>query len=164
MAAPNTKAGFWSGVDIRAEDECWPWVGGILDRDGYGHFRWERKRERAHRLAYRFTFGADPGAHEVCHRCDRPACCNPAHLFLGTHQENMADRNRKQRTAHGRRNGRAKLTDEMVLAIRAAHIPYKVSVAKLAARFGVNRYIVKDIVHGVTWRHLLPTPESEAAR
>jgi hypothetical protein len=54
----------------------------------------------------------------VLHRCDHPACVNPAHLFLGTQKDNMQDAKSKNRTTQGRRNAMAKLTSEDVLAIR----------------------------------------------
>lgn len=52
----------------------------------------------AHRQTWVFTHGQIPHGLHVLHRCDNPPCCNPAHLFLGTNLDNIADRVRKGRS------------------------------------------------------------------
>jgi hypothetical protein len=54
----------------------------------------------AHRLAFALTKG-EPGLLHVCHDCDSPACCNPAHLCLGTPKTNAQDKVQRGR-ARGR--------------------------------------------------------------
>ena len=91
-----TGARFWPKVDRSGGlGACWPWTGATGDR-GYGHF-WDGARYRhASRVAWILTH-EDPGPLFVLHRCDNPPCCNPAHLFLGTHQDNMDDMTEKGR-------------------------------------------------------------------
>jgi hypothetical protein len=85
---------FWDRVDVRGEDDCWLWLRGRQSQ-GYGAIGRKRAGKRivfyAHRLAYEFVHEPIPAGHDVCHRCDNPPCCNPAHLFVGTRSENMRD-------------------------------------------------------------------------
>lgn len=88
---------FWSHVNKSAGDSaCWPWQASV-NKAGYGWFRWEHRSQLAHRLAYAITFGEIPEGMYICHRCDNPPCCNPDHLWLGTHADNQRDKVAKGR-------------------------------------------------------------------
>jgi hypothetical protein len=89
---------FWAKVDVRGPEECWEWKRRRSHR-GYGETRWGGKTERANRRAWLLVNGPIPIGVSVLHHCDNPPCCNPAHLFLGTHTDNMRDMAAKGRTA-----------------------------------------------------------------
>jgi hypothetical protein len=81
---------FLARIQKGAADDCWPWMG-RLDPNGYGRIDRDRKPRLAHRIAF---FLANQNADQsfvVCHSCDNPRCCNPAHLWLGTQIDNVND-------------------------------------------------------------------------
>jgi len=101
---------------------CVLWTG-YCNQDGYGKLRIHKIQRPVHRLAWEVASGPIPAGFCVCHRCDVPSCINLDHLFLGTHADNMADRDRKKRGGEAKRraerNGKAKLTKAKVRTIRA---------------------------------------------
>jgi hypothetical protein len=91
-------ARFWSKVDRRGPDECWPWLG-HLDDGGYG--RVGRGHFVASRVAWELHNEAQvPEGQRVLHSCDNPPCMNPAHLWAGTQKDNVQDAISKGRAPH----------------------------------------------------------------
>ena len=138
------------------EDDCWEWTAAVRS-NGYGVFLYNGKLWAAHRFMYDRAVGPIPDGLFVCHRCDNRLCVNPAHLFLGTPKENLADMTakgrRKSPSFKGEENNTAKLTADEVREIRALHAS-GISGAALGRRYGVSKVNISDIVRRRTWRHI----------
>lgn len=142
---------FWSKVDVRGPDECWPWTASCFG-DGHGQFGIDYSMAGAHRVAWTLTNGPIPKGEWVLHKCNDPACCNPNHLYLGDHQDNVDDMVRSG-VQRGERHHNAKLIEAEVLQIYELHAA-GVSQQALAIRFGVCNAHINRIVESETWKHL----------
>ncbi len=161
--ALRLSARFWPKVDWREANECWPWMG-ARNRNGYGRFGLARGRSPAlsHRIAWQLANEKEiPQGMFVCHRCDNPPCCNPAHLFLADHGGNMADMTRKGRSCIGERNGRAKLTADEETEIRERYLKSGKSMKVVGLQFGVHASTVHRIVHSHGLMGVLSAPSPE---
>lgn len=147
---------FWSRVDKSGgEDACWLWTG-CKSKKGYGRFYWDERMQKAHRVSYFLAFGKWDDGLMVLHKCDNPACVNPKHLFLGTNQDNVEDRGRKNRTAKGEANGAAKLTSVQVIEIRRLYKEGDLSRLELSRVYEVGDSTINSIVNRKTWKWLNP--------
>lgn len=149
----NGEEDFWLQVDAASEEQCWEWQAG-LNSEGYGSFWMRSKPHKAHRLAYELVHGEIPDGMFVCHSCDNPKCCNPAHLFLGTNKDNIEDKVSKGRQARGVRITLAKLTAAKVREIRELYATGKYSHRELGRIFGVDGSNITRAVNGQHWRHV----------
>ena len=133
------------------ENGCIEWTA-YSNNLGYGRFGYEGKLWLAHRFAWMLENGDIPEDMQVLHKCDNRSCVNTYHLFLGTHADNMADRNAKgrQAAAKGEVNNNAKLTEADIPAIRADSRIYK----EIAADYGVTSTAIGYVKRGATWSHV----------
>lgn len=96
----DIESRFWSKVDTSAGlFGCWLWTGATAR--GYGTFGSGGQFGRnvlAHRFAWQRKNGPIPAGMVICHSCDNPPCVNPAHLWIGTHADNVADKIAKGRS------------------------------------------------------------------
>jgi hypothetical protein len=145
---------FWAKVDIGAQDECWEWQGSRLKRSSHGLFLAGDQSTTAHRMAYASANGNIPPDTDICHRCDNPPCCNPAHLFPGDALINMRDCVSKGRMHHGTRTGGHILNEAQVKSIRSTYASGALSQEKLGKLYGVDQNTIWKVVHRVTWRHV----------
>lgn len=141
-------------------DACWEWTGHRRKRRNRG-LQYARMSvgnhatDYVHRVSYMVHIGPIPDGMLVCHRCDNPPCGNPAHLFLGTTQDNTADKVTKGRQLRGQRHPGAKLTAADVIEIRATPNLGDLAVrSALAERFGVTLPAINNVAHGRSWQAL----------
>jgi hypothetical protein len=155
-AAPTTppEERFWRFVDRHGVDDCWNWTGS-KEGGGYGQLSSGEGGSplRSHRLSWEIAHGPIPDGQYVLHRCDNRACCNPAHLFLGTAADNTADMMSKGRAKVGESHPDAKVTAADVLAIRDRAAAGDSSNA-IARDMPLSRQAVRDIVARRTWKHV----------
>lgn len=131
-------------------NECFEW-NAARNLDGYGRKWLEGKQRETHRLAWAWAnwdgagdWKESPEGKHVLHTCNNPPCCNPKHLYLGTHKDNMRDM-----TEAGHRI--SKLTHDDVRSIRVSE-GTQVAIGK---EFGVSRACIGLIKSGHRWGELV---------
>ena len=145
---------------INPETNCWEWTD-YINQGGYGRFSIMSKEVLAHRFSYENFVGPIPDGMHVCHTCDNRCCVNFSHLFLGTHQDNMDDRERKGRGARniipihiGETNGNSVLKESDVVCIRETYARGGITQKQLGHQFGVSNQLISEIIRHTIWKHI----------
>ena len=146
-----------SNIKISEDGGCWEWTR-ALNSKGYGIVRFMGKVQQAHRISYRLLSNPSgvveiPNGMLVCHSCDRPACVNPAHLFVGTYSDNMNDMIAKGRAGPrvGEDAGMAKISYADAKEIRRLYAEGGVSQLSLAGKYGIGQTQVGRIIRHERW-------------
>jgi hypothetical protein len=141
---------FWKNVNVRHSSECWDWKLS-LDRDGYGKVKIAQRVYVAHRVAFALGRWVEipPRDVEVRHSCDNRKCCNPRHLVIGSHSDNMQDMiSRGRRIVTG---FVGKMNREKVLQLKD---DFKNGTPKraLGKKYNISTRSVRDILKGLYWK------------
>ncbi len=135
--ARSIEARLFARYRVNPETGCWEWTGG-KQGGKYGAIYYQGKHWRVHRLAAVLWLGFDDDPSvKVLHTCDNPPCFNPAHLFTGTHQDNMDDMVSKGR--HRMAHYEPKLSPDDILTICQS----SESLRSLAKRFNVSHETIR---------------------
>ncbi len=170
----SVECRFWSKVDMAKS--CWEWRGSSTT--GYGTFSLNGRPHLAHRIAWILHNGEPPGDSMILHNCDNRLCCNPDHLYPGSHQNNMDDMTSRNRQSAGTKHselllanrglGRVsklkkrvrstlrlskKLSTEQVVAIREACASGQCQ-GYVAKRFSLHNSTVSNIARGRTYKNI----------
>ncbi len=124
---------------------CWIWKG-AKTVFGYGCISINGKQINTHRYSYEYHIGEIPDGMMVCHNCDRPACVNPKHLFLGTCKENVKDMLKKER----RLGTSTKLSIEDVKEINRL-LQKDIDTYRIAEMFSVSYATISHIRTKRSW-------------
>ena len=132
---------------------CIEWTGSSESK-GYGQIRIDGKLVKAHRFAWEIANGPIPAGMLVLHSCDNPRCVNPDHLRVGTHVDNMADMDARNRRVNNQNKGvdcpAAKITEDDVRAIRQ-DTRRQIDIAK---DYGISQPVVSKIKLKQAWKHV----------
>lgn len=147
----KTLKRFWSKISVKSDTECWEWQGKLSP---YGKFRIGKKMLYSHRVTWEIVNGTIPQEMHVLHSCDNPACCNPNHLFLGSHLDNMRDKvtKNRQHIPKGEMNGFHKLSNQQIEDIRLRYAMRDILQKELAQQYGVSRQHISAIINRHTWK------------
>lgn len=163
---PGSLAYLEAHYEAEPNSGCWLWSMAPGAGD-YGIARFRGRNWRAHRVSWVLHNGEIPDGLKVLHRCDTPACINPAHLFLGTQQDNIADMVAKGRQRGVQRWGsespRAVLTEQSVWIIRNVIDIDVVPQREIARLWGVSPMTISRIANWQTWPHVSLDWDREAA-
>jgi HNH endonuclease len=144
---------FWRYVVKGKKEECWNWTAHLCY--GYGVIKGESGKTvlKAHRVSWTIHNGTIPDGMSVLHKCDVRSCVNPHHLWIGTIQDNMKDRDNKQRGARhdGENNPSSKLKERDVLEI-VGLLGKGVSQIRIAEMFNVTKGAISAIHTKRAWK------------
>lgn len=151
MPRMNEPADVFKLYDMRGTDECWPWLGrwGGRDRNRRPYFMANGQRSIAYRFIYELVHGVTLTRDQlILHSCDNGAepvgCGNPAHMSLGTHDQNMDQMKRRER--HG-------LPRTVVRAIRKLLAEGRTQ-ASIAEVYGLSREAISAIATERVYSHV----------
>lgn len=149
MNHDQLKERLYNRTVLSDDESCWLWLG-AESSNGYGAIGVDGS---IHRVSYMIHVGPIPTGMFVCHTCDTKLCINPNHLFIGSHQDNMDDMNRKGRGLKGEQASNAKLTEAQV---REAHKRRSTGekVRDIASSYGVSHSTISLILSGTNWLHV----------
>ncbi len=150
-------ARYWARIkfpEAIGTDECWE-SQHHTNYVGYPQVTINYRQILTHRLSWELANGPIPAGMLVCHSCDNRRCANPAHLWLGTHKDNMHDMQRKGRKVilYGDDAKHRKLTSSQVAEIRQRHQAGGITMKALADEYGVTRTNISYIIAGKLWQH-----------
>ncbi len=141
-------------------DGCWMWTGpgrpkGRRGGRSRGQIKVFGKTLSIGQAAFLLWHGDIPDGVFVLHRCNKgeEGCCNPGHLYLGNHAQNMRDMVAAGNSRPGESHPMAKLTEEVVRWIRAEAAKGR-SAADIAREISMDRTGIWQIIKRKTWRHL----------
>jgi DNA-binding CsgD family transcriptional regulator len=147
----SKAARFWRQVEVQ-DTGCWNWI--TKHKRIRPAFPLNNRIMNTQRAAWILTHGPITSNLWVLHKCNNASCCRPDHLYLGTHKQNMEDRDNAQRTAKRARHGMAKLTEDQVALIRSSNQGSR----ELAAILGIARNYVSSIRKGKRWKEATTPP------
>jgi len=135
------------------QGDCWIWKD-YINPYGYGTYTINGFTHMAHRYAWEQKHGKKIGDSIAMHTCDTPACCNPDHIVIGSHADNVKDKMKKKRQAIGENIKASVLTTQQVFEMREKYKPKIYTYKMLAAEYGVSKDTAQKAVRGINWKHL----------
>lgn len=138
--------------NLTKTDSCWFWNKSV-NQSGYGSIRVGPTSVLSHRAAFVLAGNSMFLDKCICHTCDNPSCCKPAHLYQADHKTNMADmkiKNRRKNIGCGELNGRAKLTNLTAKNIRDKRSK-GISLKDLSNEFNVSISTISRVCRMENW-------------
>lgn len=142
---------------------CWPWQGACVGHMGYGQLqigviKGKKVRAYAHIISWRLHNKMQKlmTIDRILYTCDNPPCANYHHLYKGTDQQNMEDRNSRNRQARpqGELHGASKLTEPEVRWLRQEYLVRNWTQKQFGDRLGVSNVKIGQILRGEYWTHI----------
>lgn len=127
---------------------------GEILRNGYGRMCINYKKIVAHRIAWSIKNGEIPEKMCVLHKCDERKCVNVNHLFLGTNQDNIADKVNKNRQQKGDKIYTAKLNEKKVKTIKQLLLSNQYYQYEIARNYAVTTSAISHINTNRTWKYV----------
>lgn len=132
-------------TNLDKPEECWEYTGYYNAHRRTPYYSYQGRKVIPYRLVWELFKGEPiPEGKMILHKCDNRKCCNPRHMSVGDHQENIDDM--KERERHG-------LPHHTVRAIRKvaeSGMPH----SAIAKQYGTSRRNITAIVNHETYKHV----------